>query len=163
MVARFRDLYGSNALHLLATVASFAFIGLVVVQVFDGISPWNFVLWLIAASIAHDLIAFPLYALADRVARRATRTDHAPLPRVPAINYVRVPAIVSGLLFVVWFPFILGLSEDAYTAVSGRGTEAFLPRWLAITAGLFAASALLYAVRLSRARTGAPRPRRDPA
>jgi hypothetical protein len=163
MGARFRELYGSGALHLLATIASFAFVGLVLVQVFDGLSPWNFVLWLLAASIAHDLIAFPLYTLADRVARRATRTARQPFPRVPAINYVRVPAIVSGLLFVVWFPFILGLSEDAYMAASGRGTEAFLPRWLAITAALFAASALLYAVRLSRARTAAHRPRRDPA
>ena len=71
---------------------------------------------------------------------------------MPAINYMRVPAIVSGLLFVVWFPLILRLSEDAYMGASGRGTEAFLPRWLASTGGLFAVSALLYAVRLRRAR-----------
>ena len=153
MVPRFRDLYGSRALHLMATIASFAFIGLVLVQVFDGLSPWNFVLWLVAASIAHDLVAFPLYTLTDRLARRATRTHRLPLPPVPAINYLRVPAIVSGLLFAVWFPLILGLSENAYMAASGRGTEGFLPRWLAITAALFAISALLYALRLSRARS----------
>ena len=75
---------------------------------------------------------------------------------MPAINFLRVPAVVSGLLFVVWFPFILGLADDAYMGASGRGTDVFLPRWLAITAGLFAVSALMYAPRLRRARrTGA--------
>ncbi|MGH2963056.1 MAG: hypothetical protein ACRDL3_12815 [Solirubrobacterales bacterium] len=147
-----RDAYGANPLHLLATIASLAFAGLVLVQVFDGLSPWNFVLWLVGASIAHDLIAYPLYTLADRIAQRTTGTDRARAVAVPGINYVRVPAIVSGVLFVVWFPLILGLSEDNYIAASGRDTGAFLPRWLAITAALFAVSALLYAVRLRRAR-----------
>ncbi len=147
----FRDAYGSNPLHLLASVATFAFAGLVLVQVFDGLAPWNFVVWIVGASIAHDLLAYPLYTLVDRIAQRTTRTDHAPLPTVPAINHLRVPAVVSGLLFVVWFPFILGLSQDNYVAASGRDSDVFLPRWLAITAGLFAISAFLYALRLRRA------------
>lgn len=151
----FRDRYGSNPLHLLAALASFAFVGLVLVQVFDGLNPWNFVLWLLLASVAHDLVAYPLYTVVDRIAQRTTGAARPTPPRVPAINYVRVPAIVSGLLFVVWFPLILGLSEDNYLAASGRTTDAFLPRWLAITAGLFAAAALLYALRLRRARPSA--------
>lgn len=152
MIARFRDLYGSNPLHLLASIATFAFAGLVLVQVFDGLAPWNFVIWIVGASIAHDLLAYPLYTLVDRIAQRTTRSDRAPLPAVPAINYLRVPAIVAGVLLVVWFPLILGLSEDNYIAASGRDTAPFLPRWLAITAVLFAVSAVLYAIRLRRAR-----------
>jgi hypothetical protein len=151
-VSGFRDGYGSNPLHLLVTIASFAIAGLVFVQIFDATGPWNFVLWFVGAVIAHDLVAFPLYALVDRVAQRATGGALSRPAVVPAINYLRVPAILSGLLFVVWFPFILGLSHDAYMATSGRSTDVFLPRWLAITGGLFAASALLYAVRLRRAR-----------
>jgi hypothetical protein len=152
----FRDRYGSNPLHLLVTLASFAFVGLVVVQVFDATGPWSFVLWFLGAAIAHDLVAYPLYTLADRVALRASRTARSRPPVVAAINYLRVPAIISGLLLVVWFPFILGLSDDTYMATSGRSTDVFLPRWLAITGGLFALSALAYAVRLRRARRATP-------
>jgi hypothetical protein len=154
-VTGFRARYGSNPLHLLVTLASFAFAGLVFVQVFDGLSPWNFVLWFGGAVIAHDLVAFPLYTLADRIALRATGAGRARPPIVPAINYIRVPAILSGLLFVVWFPFILGLSDSTYMAVSGRSTDVFLPRWLAITGALFTVSALAYAVRLRRAQRAA--------
>ena len=46
-------------------------------------------------------------------------------------------------------------------ATSGRSTDVFLPRWLAITAGLFAVSALLYALHLRRARRSGAEPSPD--
>jgi hypothetical protein len=65
-------------------------------------------------------------------------------------------------LFVVWFPLILGLSSEVYELKSGRSTDPFLGRWLLITAGLFLASGLAYAVSLRRSpRRGPPRDRQD--
>lgn len=135
----------------------FAFVGYVLIQVFDGLYPWNFVLWFVGANVAHDLIAFPLYTLVDRIAQAGTPTDSRPR-QIPAINYLRVPAIVSGMLFVVWFPLILRLSESRYEASTGQSPDIYLGRWLAITGALFAASAVTYAVRLRHARRAAAAP-----
>jgi hypothetical protein len=56
--------------------------------------------WLAAAIIFHDLALFPLYALADRLlgiaTKRRRRRPRGHL-RVPARNYIRIPALGSGL------------------------------------------------------------------
>ena len=101
---------------------------------------------LVGAVVAHDLVLFPLTALLDRIAQRAPGAR-----AVPAVNHLRVPALLSGLLFLVWFPLILGLSERRYETATRLSTDVYLPRWLAVTGALFIASALLYAVRLRRA------------
>jgi hypothetical protein len=52
-------------------------------------------LWLAASAVLHDLLLLPFYGLLDRVGQRAAG---------PAVNYVRVPVLLSGLLLLVYFP-----------------------------------------------------------
>jgi hypothetical protein len=144
-VASLRSRYGGGPLHLLAAIASFAIVAYAFLQIFDRPGPLSFVIWFGGAIIAHDLIAFPLYSLLGLIAGRATRE-----PRPGAINYVRVPALLSGFAFIVWFPFILGLSDDAYEAASGLSADPFLGRWLLLTGALFAGSGIVYAVNARR-------------
>jgi hypothetical protein len=92
---------------------------------------------------SHDLVLLPFYSLLDRLGERAA-------PPGP-VNYVRVPLALSALLFLVWFPLILGLSDAAFTEVAGLAPEGYLQRWLGLSALLFGGSALLYAVRVRAA------------
>jgi hypothetical protein len=140
-----RSRYGEGPLHLLAVVASFAIVAYAFGEIVDRPGALSFVVWFGGAAVAHDLIAFPLYSLFGLVAGRAA-ADRAPA----AVNYVRVPALLSAFAFVVWFPFILGLSGEAYEAASGLSTDPFLGRWLLLTAALFAGSGIVYAVTLRR-------------
>ncbi len=128
-------------------MASFALAAAALSKLLDaGTATRNVLLWLIGAIVLHDFVLFPLTTLLDRVAGRSPH-----LRGVPAVNHLRVPALLSGLLFLVWFPLILGLSTPRYEGAAALSTDVYLPRWLAITGVLFAASALLYAVRLRRA------------
>jgi ABC-type transport system involved in cytochrome c biogenesis permease component len=69
-----------------------------------------------------------------------------------AVNHVRAPALISGLLLVVYFPLILGPAGKTYLHATGHHLHGYLRNWLLITAGLFAGSALVYAIRV-RARS----------
>ena len=69
----FRRIYGSHPLHLLTLVAGFALVGYVVATIKPA-ALWNphtwwqsIIVWFAAAIIAHDLVLFPVYALADRL------------------------------------------------------------------------------------------------
>ncbi|MEU1184318.1 hypothetical protein ABZ464_43245 [Streptomyces sp. NPDC005820] len=105
-------------------------------------------LWLVGAALLHDLVLLPLYAVADRAVVRglgeAGHRDRA--------MYVRVPAALSGLLLLVWFPLISGRVERRYRLGTGLSPDGFPARWLLITAALFGGSALLLALRLLRVR-----------
>jgi hypothetical protein len=154
LMSRFRKAYGDSPLHLLATAASFAIVGYGFFMIFQSPAPESTILFFVAAIVAHDLIAFPLYSGLNFVAGKVTgegqsETDRA--GRVPAINYLRVPFILSAISFVMFFPLILGLSADRYEASTGLDAGIFLGRWLGICAVLFTGSALLYAMRLRRA------------
>jgi hypothetical protein len=100
--------------------------------------------WLVAAIVVHDFVILPAYSAADRAIRRN--------------NYIRIPGAISLLLLVVFWGTIGERGERTYTGVSGRTYDGYAARWLLVTAGLFAASALLYLVRRE---AGAPR-RHDP-
>ncbi|MGG7570774.1 hypothetical protein [Streptomyces sirii] len=135
--------YGEGPLHLLLMLASFALTGYAGVRLLSG-GDWPLVIvWFVGAALLHDLVLLPLYACADRgVAAYTARTA-----RHPAwTGYVRVPAALSGLLLLVWFPLIAGSAGSGSAAhfevATGLSGQGFLTRWLLITAGLFAASAL---------------------
>jgi hypothetical protein len=157
----FRRAYGDSPLHLLATAASFAIVGYGFFMIFQSPAPESTILFFVAAIVAHDMIAFPLYSGLNFVAGKVTGAERPVddgAARVPAINYVRVPFILSAISFVMFFPLILGLSAERYEASTGLDAGVFLGRWLGICAVLFTGSALLYAMRLRRARSA-----RDPA
>jgi hypothetical protein len=119
--------------------------------------------WLAASVIAHDLVLFPLYALADRAlfARIARRTapGHSTHPKVSVRNHIRVPALGAGLTLLIFLPGIIEQGAPTYRAATGQTQQPFLGRWLLLTATMFAVSALCYATRLGVAhhRTAGPR------
>jgi hypothetical protein len=155
---RFKRLYGGHPLHLLTLLASFALVGYVISvlgtkQLWNSRVWWQSILvWFIAAILLHDLVLFPFYALADRSLGAGWRavTGRLPdrTPRVPPINYVRIPVMASGLLFVMFLPGIIEQGKGTYRNATGLTQAPFLDRWLLITAGLFGVSALAYGVRL---------------
>ena len=160
-----RRVYGENPLHLLSVLGCFALSGYVVSLVYTDPSAIWLAVWFLGAVIAHDLVLYPLYALADqpltisRWARRRYGPDRP--PRVPAINHIRVPALGSAVLFLIYLPTITGRGEDALRFTSGLSTAGILDHWLLITAILFLGSAVIYAGRLGVAvrRDLADRPR----
>ena len=100
----------------------------------------------------HDLIFLPLYSALDRVLTSGRRGEVS-APQGPTwVNHVRVPAVISGVLLLVTFPLVLRLSDHAYATASGLHESVYLMRWLLVTAGLFAVSAVLYVVRRARWR-----------
>jgi hypothetical protein len=149
-VARFIRWYGANPLHLLALLCAVALAGYAAVRLF-AVQPAGVAVWFVGAAIAHDLILFPLYALADRSAQSVLRHRAADLPAVPWINYVRVPTFLSGLLLLVWFPLIFGI-VPAFEVTTGLSPGGYFGRWLAITGVVYGAAALAFALSLRRAR-----------
>ncbi len=143
-----------DPLAVLSLLGCFALAGYAASRVVVA-GPWlGIVVWFVGAAIAHDLVLYPLYALADSRAQGRLRRRARPLPAVagvPWINYLRVPLGLSMLLLAVWFPLIVGLRAAAYEGATGLGTGVFLGRWLAVTGALFLGSALLYALRIRRA------------
>jgi hypothetical protein len=150
MAHRFRSLYGTGPLHLVAVIASFAIAGYAVAKIAGSDSRWDIALWFIGAVALHDLVLFPLYTLLDRIA--AGRRPRA------AVNFVRVPALISALLLSVSLGLVFQIEPGAYEAASGLRPEPYLERWLGVTAVLFLASGLLYGVRARRAGVRSPPP-----
>lgn len=163
--------YGASPLHLISLVASFAVAGAAVVGWFQRPRDVAAVLeWFVAAILLHDLVLTPLYTLVDRITvgwlhRHVTRdkpaapaAGPAAAPAVGPAPYLRVPAIVSGLLLAVFFPVIFGLGARTELVASGIPERAYLVRWLLLTGSVFALSGVAYAVALARARA-----HRDPS
>ncbi|MGE7384378.1 hypothetical protein ACQKM2_02580 [Streptomyces sp. NPDC004126] len=155
----FRHRYGASPLHLLLVLVSFALACYAGLRLLEG-DPLGVALWFVGAALLHDLVLLPLYAAADlavqRILGRGAR-EGARTPRA-GVNHVRVPAFVSGVLLLVYWPLVLG-EVGHYTVTTGLPSDVFLGRWLLITAGLFAASGAVLAVRLwtgrvSRGRGG---------
>jgi hypothetical protein len=163
-VRRITRWYGANPLHLLAFLACFALAGYAAFQLVPS-HPVGVAVWFVGAVIGHDILLFPLYSIADRSALVAFRHRAPRLPAVPWINYLRVPAGLSALLLLVWFPLILRLGTH-YQESTTLSPDPFLWHWLAVTGTLFLISAVAYAVRLRVAQRAAirargPRPARS--
>jgi hypothetical protein len=150
----FRDVYGSGPWHLLTMAAGFALFGYIMATA-KPVTFWNpriwwqsIAVWFVAAVIAHDLLLFGVYALADRVlgiprTRRCGASTR---------NYLRVPALGSGLTLLVFLPGIIEQGAGSFVAATGQTQQPFLGRWLLLTAVMFAASAVVYLIRLAVAR-----------
>jgi hypothetical protein len=138
--------YGASPLHLLALLACFGLAGYAAVRLASS-HPVAVAAWFLGAVIGHDLLLMPLYSLADRSAVAVLRHREPQLPAAPWINYLRVPAALSGLLLLVWFPLILRL-RSPYHASTTLSADPYLWHWLAVTGTLFLLSAVAFALRL---------------
>jgi hypothetical protein len=158
-LTRFRRLYGASPLHLLVLLASFAVCGYAALRwlSYDWLS---IAVWFVGAAVLHDLVLVPLYAGVDWVLHRVLGgSDRGPraTPRT-AVNHLRVPAFVSLLLLIVYWPLILRNSPH-YAVSTHLSDTVFLGRWLLVTAALFGASAVWFVTAQwrthRRARTAA--------
>jgi hypothetical protein len=151
----FRRSYGENPMHLLALLGCFALVGAAVLALVPNPSAITILIWFVAAVIAHDLVLYPLYALADRslvLTRWARRRVSSRPVTVAATNHVRLPVLGAALVGLLWLPTISGHAAGvAYFATGLPPTVDFVARWLLLTAALFLASAVVYAARLGRA------------
>lgn len=155
--SRFRAAYGAGPLHLVGTLVALVLMAYTVSVV--GISAlWNpdvwwqsILVWFLGAVIAHDLVLFPLYALADRLTQRVvdTASTSPPNPRkVPPLNYLRIPVIAVALLLLLFFPGIVQQGSHTYLNATGQTQEPFLKRWLLLSGAIFTLSIAAYVVRL---------------
>lgn len=103
--------------------------------------------WFAAATVAHDLVLFPLYAAGDRLLVRT-------LASRGAVNFVRLPVLASGLTFLLFLPGIVGQGTATHLAATGLDQRPYLGRWLTLCAVFFAVSALVLAVRRATRRRG---------
>jgi hypothetical protein len=150
-MAWFRRVYGTSPLHLLTLVASLAIAGYVALQ-WVHVGFGAILRWFLIGLIGHDLILVPLYTGLDWIAFGGARgRDRAARARVSALPYIRVPAMLSGLLLLVFAPEILSI-DAVYRQQTGLGESVYLARWLAATGVMFALSGLAYAIALRRAR-----------
>jgi hypothetical protein len=161
-IERIRRLYGAHPLHLLTLVASFALVGYVI-SLLGVHSLWNdrvwwqsIIVWFLGAIVLHDLVLFPFYALADRSLgagwRAVTGRTPQETPVVSPRNYLRIPAMASGLLFLLFFPGIIRQGSASYERATGLTQQPFLGRWLLLCAAFFGTSAVVYAARTIQVR-----------
>jgi hypothetical protein len=148
-MSAFKRSYGASPLHLVAHLAAFAIAAYAIAQIVRGGTVVNFIAWFLGAAFLHDFVFLPLYSGLDRLAHNRTRATRA-RRAVPVINHLRVPALISGLLLLVYFPLILGLAERRYFRASGHHLEGYARNWLLITAVLVTGSAAIYALRVRR-------------
>ncbi|GAA1865408.1 hypothetical protein [Brevibacterium marinum] len=167
----FHRIYGARPRHLLVLTGCFLLAGYAVLvlgpdQLFDSEVWWQSpAVWFLGGAILVDLVLLPLCAAADRALKGVQRTDRAlkgvqrveratqrSSPRVPIVNYIRVPVLASGLLFLLFFPGIIEQGKASYLAATGHTQEPFLGRWLWLTVLFCCLSALAYAVRYSAGR-----------
>lgn len=149
----FRRHYGAGPVHLVGMLACLAVAAYAVTRVF-GQSGWKGIfLWFVVCVVGHDLIGWPIYALADRRLIRAQQLRHERRPSpVPWINHVRVPTIISAVLLGLFFPLIFRLENARYLGITGFNEDAYLTNWLVVSGIAFAASAVIYLARLGLAR-----------
>lgn len=137
-----RRLYGTTPLHLLAHGLLFAVFGWVVLKLLDARESFNILTWFVLAIVLHDLVLLPFYSALDRVGRRL----------VPPVNLLRIPAALSLLLLLLFFPAILGRNDGSFARVAGEEPSGYLERWLIVTGLLFAGALLLSVRSLTKGR-----------
>lgn len=137
-----RARYGAGPLHLFAGLASLLISGAAVLRWFDSPDVVRILIWFGGAAVAHDLVLLPLYSLLDRLGGQRGHGSWR--------MYVRVPALLSALLLLVFAPEILRLGDTTYRTASGGSQDVYLVRFLLSSGVLFALSGAAYALRSAR-------------
>jgi hypothetical protein len=152
LLGHFQRRYGASPLHLAGHLATFAIAFFAIYRIASGGGLAKVIALYIGLAIAHDLIFLPAYSGLDRVTRAGlARLRARRLGSVPAINHIRAPALISGLLLIIYFPFISRKADSNYFQLSGHHIEGYLRNWLLISAVLFLGSGVIYALRVRRA------------
>jgi hypothetical protein len=156
----FKRLYGEHLLHLIIllgalALGAYAIFVLGFDQLFNPKVWWQSIaVWFAVAVIGHDLILFPIYAVAERLLPKERREVTPTNPhRVPLTNYLRIPTLATALTFALFFPGIIGQGAFTYMAATGLTQEPFLARWLLLVAAFYLTSAIWYVAKSVMTRT----------
>jgi hypothetical protein len=136
-----RRFHGEHPLHLVAVLGCLALAGYAALGTTVNPGWLLMAVWFAAAVVAHDLVLFPSYAAADRLLLGVFGAR--------GVNYVRIPLLGSALTFALFFPGIVQQGANTYRAATGLTQEPYLARWLLLSAGMFAVSALALVVGAS--------------
>ena len=147
-VGRWRRIYGAGPWHLLGhllLIAVAAFALSIMFRARFAPEPLNLVLWLLGGAVLHDLVLLPLYSAVNAgLARVLPASDPA------AINFLRVPAVLSVVVLITFWPRIANRQPGNFERALGEAPPDYLSRWLLVTAALFAASAIVWLTRRVR-------------
>lgn len=145
MIGSLRRFYGAHPVHLLVVLACFALAAYVVTFLRTDPTATGMLVWFVCCLVGHDLVLFPLYALAERL---GSRLGGKTRPR--AINYIRLPLFGVGGTLLLFLPGIIRQGATSYHAASGMTQEPFLGRWLLLCAAMCTISAACYLIRVAR-------------
>ncbi|HTU31215.1 MAG TPA: hypothetical protein VMF07_17625 [Solirubrobacteraceae bacterium] len=147
-----RRRYGASPWHLAGHVVALAVAAFALDRIASMDSLAAIIALYVGVVIGHDLILLPAYSGLDRLASAAlARRRSKDRAALPAINHLRAPALISGLLLLIYAPLISGRADRGYLLLSGHHATGYLRNWLLISAGLFLGSGLIYALRVRRA------------
>ena len=149
---RYLRWYGASPLHLLALLACFGLAGYAAARLIPS-QPLGVAAWFLGAVIGHDLLLMPLYTLADRSVTAVLRHQRPAQATLPWVNYLRIPAALSGMLLLIWFPLIFRLPRR-FPDTTTLSLNPYLWHWLGVTGALFLLSAAALALRLRASRRG---------
>lgn len=145
-----RRLYGDRALHLIVLLAALALAAyaisvLGVANLYNPKVWWQSIgVWFAVAVIGHDLVLFPLYALAERLLPMPRRPRQYDDHHVQLTNYLRIPTMATGLTFLMFFPGIIEQGAAFYHNATGLTQAPFLHRWLLLAAAFYTIAAVWY-------------------
>lgn len=152
-VEKIRRRYGAHPGHLLVLLASFV-ITLIALGPLLTDRPIAVATWFAGSAILHDGIFVLAYIGVDTLLVRLWRRRPG---RVAWINFVRVPAVISAIMLIVYSPVILG-KATSFESKTLRSTDAYLGHWLVVTAVLAGISLAWYLARLLVVRRAGPVP-----
>lgn len=135
--------YGSSPVHLVAHLLALALAGYAIVQIAGLANAGRIFLFMGGAVLFHDALIWPAETALDRGAQTGLRRF---------INHVRIPAGLSLVLLLAFFPVISQYGEGSYRRVSEEEYQGDPVRWLLVTAALFAISGLVLLGRSVAAR-----------
>lgn len=139
---------GTDPFRLLVLLASLGLAGYVYALLRSDETLPAMLLWFLAAVVGHDAVLLPLYSLGDRALTGTLAPLSRRAKRIPvSVNYLRLPALGSGLLFLVFFPGILEHGAQDYAKATGQTQDPYLGNWLLVTTVLFGLSLAVWFVK----------------
>ncbi|KZS85379.1 hypothetical protein B4U45_22460 [Mycobacterium persicum] len=154
-----RRLYGERLLHLIVLLSALALGGYAVSilgleELFNRRVWWQSIaVWFAVAIIAHDLVLFPLYAMAERLIPARSLPNgavrHRSVRDILIVNYIRLPTVASGLILLLFLPGIIEQGASTYQMATGLTQAPYFSRWLLLTAGFYLVSAICFVVRVA--------------
>jgi hypothetical protein len=150
---RFSDVYGDSPGHLVVMLGCIAVSAYAASFLLGDPALLTVLVWFVGAALVHDMLLFPLYAVADR--GLTTVAGLLPRMRVPIVNHVRIPALAAGLTLLMFLPGIIRQGEGTHLAATGLDQAPYFERWLGLVAAVVLTSAVIYAIRVVAGSRGA--------